>query len=185
MNTAAQRTLLSLRLPSRILQPIDDYAKKHSLTRTDAIAHFLDAGIKAEEAAHAENRTDKKLNAIQEQLEQIQSLLSPSKTATVREETQRVHRFIQQIAKKYPAIQKAFLFGSFARGTFSPESDVDVRIELDPSEPFNLHDLSHFAKEIEQLTGREVDVVSARVIKNPALAAAIEREKVLVYERQA
>ena len=39
-------------------------------------------------------------------------------------------------------------------------------------------------KRIEQQTGREVDVVSADVIKNANLAAAIEREKVLVYERE-
>ena len=63
------------------------------------------------------------------------------------------------------------------------ESDVDVRIERDESMPFNLHDLFQFAKRIERMTGRKVDVVSTKDLKNESLAAAIEREKVLVYER--
>ena len=49
--------------------------------------------------------------------------------------------------------------------------------------PFNLHDLFQFAKRIERMTGRKVDVVSTKDLKNESLAAAIEREKVLVYER--
>ena len=72
----------------------------------------------------------------------------------------------------------------FARKQFGPQSDIDVHIEVDRSNGFNLHDLTHFMKRIEQRTGREVDVVSADVIKNANLAAAIEREKVLVYERE-
>ena len=79
----------------------------------------------------------------------------------------------------------AYLFGSFARGTFGSDSDVDVRIEYDHGMSFNLHDVSQFGKRIEQATGREVDVVSADRIKKEGLAAAIERDKELVYEREA
>lgn len=79
---------------------------------------------------------------------------------------------------------RAYLFGSWARGCAGPESDVDIRIEADPALPFNLHDLVHLSKRIEQETGRPTDIVSARHLKNAALATAIEREKVLVYERK-
>ena len=90
---------------------------------------------------------------------------------------------IAKAAESFPAIERAYLFGSFARGEHDEESDVDVRIERDESMPFNLHDLFQFAKRIERMTGRKVDVVSTKDLKNESLAAAIEREKVLVYER--
>lgn len=49
--------------------------------------------------------------------------------------------------------------------------------------PFTLFEVSQFQKHLERACGRAVDVVTAKQIKNPNLAAAIEREKVLVYER--
>ena len=39
------------------------------------------------------------------------------------------------------------------------------------------------SKSTSNVRWRAVDVVTAKQIKNPNLAAAIEREKVLVYER--
>ena len=75
------------------------------------------------------------------------------------------------------------MFGSFARGDFAAESDVDVRLEYDGVAPFTLFEVSQFQKHLERACGRAVDVVTAKQIKNPNLAAAIEREKVLVYER--
>ena len=90
---------------------------------------------------------------------------------------------IQQTSGLFPAITRAYLFGSIARDTFSDESDIDIRVEIDPERSFNLHDLVHYAKYIEQQSGRQADVISARVIRNEALARAIEREGVLVYER--
>ena len=48
---------------------------------------------------------------------------------------------------------------------------------------FTLFEVSQFQKHLERACGRAVDVVTAKQIKNPNLAAAIEREKVLVYER--
>ena len=78
----------------------------------------------------------------------------------------------------------AYLFGSFARGSQTAGSDVDVRLVIDRGEGFTLRELSHFAKIVQQETGRECDVVSAADVANEALAAAIDREKVLVYERK-
>lgn len=89
-----------------------------------------------------------------------------------------------EAADQFPAIVRAYVFGSCARGEQTPESDIDVRLVLDRSERFNLRDLAQFAKRVEQKTGLEVDVVTAEKVADPALSAAIEREKVLVYERE-
>ncbi|HIT44844.1 MAG TPA: hypothetical protein IAC28_01965, partial [Candidatus Aphodovivens excrementavium] len=46
-----------------------------------------------------------------------------------------------------------------------------------------LHDLLVFSGALEEPTGRRVNVISAEVITNQELAAAVERDKVLIYEQ--
>lgn len=178
-NDDRPRIPVSLRLPASVVDAVEAYAHDNGLRKTDAYLHFLRRGIADEdfrEDAVAHARIESKLDAILE-------TLKCERSASERLDSDRVRDAVSTVAAEFPAIERAYLFGSFARGTQRPESDVDVRIELDRTRPFNLHDLSHFMKRIEQLTGREVDVVSATHIKNAALADAIEREKVLVYER--
>ncbi len=99
------------------------------------------------------------------------------------DERKRVFDAVGASCKLFPAISRAYLFGSFARGDFDDASDVDVRVELDEAYAFNLRDLAQLAKRIEKATGREVDIVSARDVKNVSLKQAIEQDKVMVYER--
>lgn len=98
-------------------------------------------------------------------------------------EKARVLDAVARECARFAAITKGYVFGSFARGDFAAESDVDVRLEYDGAAPFTLFEVSQFQKHLERVCGRAVDVVTAKQIKNPNLAAAIEREKVLVYER--
>ncbi len=86
-------------------------------------------------------------------------------------------------AEEYPAIERVYLFGAIARGAYDDKSPVDARIELRPFASFGLHDLMEFGGIVEEATSRHANVVSAAVVKNQELAAAIEREKVLVYSR--
>lgn len=176
--SAAPRIPLSLRLPAHVIEAVDGYAHEHGMSKTDAFLHFLRKGIEAEQPAQAES-----LDEIKRELAQIKQMLADARPAPTTSQAS-VREAVSQAASRFPAIKRAYLFGSFARGDFGAGSDVDVRIELDPSQPFNLHDLAHLQKSIEKATGRDVDIVSARVVKNPNLAAAIEREKVLAYERQ-
>lgn len=90
---------------------------------------------------------------------------------------------VRETALDYPAIKKIFLFGAFARGDYDEGSRVDLRLELNEFGSFGLHDLMVFSRAIEQATARRVNVVSASVLTNQELAAAIEHDKVLVFER--
>lgn len=99
-------------------------------------------------------------------------------------EQQAVAEAVAHESAQYPAITRAYVFGSFARGDYGPESDVDVRLEYDDRGRFTLFEVAQFQKHLERATGREVDVITACHLKNKALEAAIEREKVLVYERK-
>ena len=174
-SSAPKRVPLSLRLPVQVVESVDRYASK-----TDAFLHFLRRGMDAE---RGELRLDQ-LVEIKEQLSEIKGMLL-EKRGDRSEEAAFVREAVAQAASEFPAIERAYLFGSFARGTFGSDSDVDVRIEYDHGMSFNLHDVSQFGKRIEQATGREVDVVSTDRIKKEGLAAAIERDKELVYEREA
>lgn len=90
---------------------------------------------------------------------------------------------VARASANYPAIRKAILFGSYARGEATPESDVDVRIQYDPNVKFSLLDLSGYHNDLESALRRQVDIVSARELSDKAFADAIERDGVIIYER--
>lgn len=52
------------------------------------------------------------------------------------------------------------LFGSFARGSETVTSDIDILI--DSNYPFNLLDVIGIEQELSQLLGRKVDLVTKR-----------------------
>ena len=51
------------------------------------------------------------------------------------------------------------VFGSVARGEAGPESDVDLLVELDPARRISLFDFVGIKLALEDLLGREVDLV--------------------------
>ena len=55
------------------------------------------------------------------------------------------------------------IFGSVARGTASPDSDVDVLVDLEPGR--SLFDLGAFVMDLEGLLNRPVDVVTERGLR--------------------
>ena len=67
----------------------------------------------------------------------------------------------QQIADyfKTQPVLKAWLFGSFARGEETPESDVDILVEYDKDARISLLTISHMMGELEKSTGRKVDLI--------------------------
>jgi len=62
-------------------------------------------------------------------------------------------------------ITKAELFGSYARGEAGPKSDVDVLIEFQDRK--SLFDLVGIEHELEDVLGKEVDVVTYRSVYPP------------------
>jgi uncharacterized protein len=82
-----------------------------------------------------------------------------------------------------PYVKKVSVFGSFALGEDTPESDIDLLVELKPREMrphlgfkwFGLWD------ELEEILGRKVDLVSESAL-SPYVRKYVEREMVLLYE---
>ena len=89
-------------------------------------------------------------------------------------------RKIAEYFKTQPVL-KAWLFGSYARGEETPESDVDLLIILDHSQPIGLKFFGMWG-ELERLLGRSVDLVVDCSL-SPFARESAERDKILIYER--
>lgn len=72
-------------------------------------------------------------------------------------------------------IKRAGIFGSVVRGEATPESDVDILVELD--ELASLLDFIGIKLELEDVLGKPVDLVEYVAIR-PRLRAHILREEV-------
>ena len=73
-------------------------------------------------------------------------------------------------------VRLAVLFGSAARGTATPESDVDVAVEVEPGA-----DLTALAATLSRAVAREVDLVSLLDPGVPLLEELL-RDGVVVHE---
>jgi len=80
-------------------------------------------------------------------------------------------------------IQRLEVFGSAARGTdFDPlRSDADFLVEFAPGTKRGLDGYFALKAELEQLHGREVDLVEPRSVRNPYVLAGINSAREVVY----
>jgi predicted nucleotidyltransferase len=81
---------------------------------------------------------------------------------------------IIRIARSHGA-RRVRVFGSVARGEAGPDSDVDVLVDLEPGR--SLFDIIAIKQDLEDLLGREVDVVTEAAvspyIRNEVLKEAV------------
>ena len=59
------------------------------------------------------------------------------------------------------------IFGSFARNEDTPDSDIDILVKF--KETISLLDLAKIHRELSQILGKEVDLVTESSIKNKGL----------------
>ena len=67
-----------------------------------------------------------------------------------------IKKMINDIFRKY-GIEKAYIFGSYARGEANKESDIDIMIKKGNLK--TLLQLSALAYEIEQILKKQIDIV--------------------------
>ena len=78
-------------------------------------------------------------------------------------------------------ISEFSFFGSVLREDFGPESDVDVLISFEPEIPWNLYDWMDMIEELQEILGREVDVVEKSGLRNPFRRQAILTNRRVIY----
>jgi predicted nucleotidyltransferase len=86
---------------------------------------------------------------------------------------------VAPIAKEY-GVGRLMLFGSYARGDATPESDIDLRI-ADRGSLRGLFRLSGFQLELTEKLNKNVDVLPTDSLSSNFMSR-IEREEIAVYE---
>jgi len=88
-----------------------------------------------------------------------------------------IKKRLASTAEQY-GVEKAYVFGSYARGEATPESDVDICIEKGKIR--TLFELSGFYLDLQEALDKNVDVVT-----NSSLSGnfkdRVEHEMILVY----
>lgn len=96
--------------------------------------------------------------------------------------TQMITKVIADYFKTQP-VNKAWLFGSYARVEETPDSDIDLLVEYDKNARISLLTISHMMGELEKSTGRRVDLIEDGCLLPFAVQSA-NRVKILIYERR-
>jgi predicted nucleotidyltransferase len=89
---------------------------------------------------------------------------------------------IEELCRRY-AVRRLEAFGSAVRGDFDPAtSDVDFLVEFRDPGPTGPADAYFGLLEgLQEVLGREVDLVVISAVKNPYLLQSIERSRTLLY----
>lgn len=73
---------------------------------------------------------------------------------------------IAPVAEKY-RLPKVYVFGSYARGEATPESDVDLIIDRNGSTIRTLFDMGGLYNELEEALEKSIDLVTEQTLKQP------------------
>lgn len=95
---------------------------------------------------------------------------------------EQLKQIIPEIIARFPAIQVLYLFGSHACGTARTDSDVDIAVFTDGSEPPTMDlELGVF---VHQVLKHPVDVVIMQKV-SPILQHEVLRNKIRIFEKDA
>ena len=95
---------------------------------------------------------------------------------------QEVINKLQTFFPAYP-IEKAWVFGSYARGEETKKSDMDILVRFDKNANISLLDYAGIMLDLEGLLHKKIDLVQEGRLYKFA-QESVEQDKVLVYERE-
>jgi uncharacterized protein len=88
---------------------------------------------------------------------------------------------IQRLCKSNK-VRTLYSFGSVNMRTFSEDSDVDLVVDFETTDPLeytqNYFDLKFG---LEKMLNRPIDLLESKAIRNPFLKENIEKSKILIY----
>jgi len=77
-----------------------------------------------------------------------------------------------------------FAFGSVTTDKFSPDSGIDLVVEIDDNDPVYYTDKYFNIKfQLEEILKRQIDLLEQKAIRNRFLKSEIDRTKVQIYGR--
>lgn len=79
-------------------------------------------------------------------------------------------------------VKSLFAFGSVLSEKFSPESDIDLVVDILSNDPLDYSDHYFELKfQLEKILHRQIDLLEDKTLKNPFLKEQIDRTKLLLY----
>jgi predicted nucleotidyltransferase len=91
-----------------------------------------------------------------------------------------IKSIVEPIAKKY-GVERVYLFGSYARGDATDNSDVDLRVDKGALK--GVFALNGLYTEIQETLQTKVDLLTTGSL-NDEFLRKIQKEEVLLYEKQ-
>ena len=93
--------------------------------------------------------------------------------------------FIKKVVKEAveslnkDVIKKVYLFGSYSRGEETNNSDIDLRII--GKDNMSLFDIGYITSEVEEKTGKKVDIISGEIV-DPVMYKLVKEDEICIYE---
>ncbi len=79
-------------------------------------------------------------------------------------------------------VNSLFAFGSVTTDKFNADSDIDLIVEIDDSNPISYSDKYFNIKfQLEEILKRQIDLLEHKAVRNRFLKNEIDRTKVLIY----
>ena len=79
-------------------------------------------------------------------------------------------------------VHKLFVFGSVLTDRFNDDSDVDLVVDFNKTEVEDYFDnYFDFKYSLQDLLGREIDLLEEQTIKNPYFKKNVDSTKMLIY----
>ena len=99
-----------------------------------------------------------------------------------------ISRIVSPIAKRY-GLRAVYLFGSYARGTATADSDIDLLIDTTGTQIKSLLQVASIYCDLEEALGKPVDLITVSSLEQRAqmpseehFRKAVWDEKVGIYE---
>jgi len=93
-----------------------------------------------------------------------------------------IEKIIHKWVAEQPSINLAILFGSFAKGTQTASSDIDLAIQLDKA--MTTEDKLLFLQSLGELFDRNIDLIDLNTVGEPLLNQIIRYGKLLKGDKQ-
>jgi predicted nucleotidyltransferase len=90
-----------------------------------------------------------------------------------------IHKIKSVLA--YSPVEKAWVFGSFAKNRLRKDSDIDILVRFNSNADLSLFDLGGIVYRLEEKTGRKIDLVQEGML-DPHAQITADKEKILIYE---
>ena len=97
---------------------------------------------------------------------------------------EQISRIVEPIAKKY-GLPAVYLFGSYARGTATEESDIDLLVDTTGTAIRSLFDLGGLYGEFEEAFDKSIDMVTmGAIMQKPQMPSDVDFRNAVLRERK-